>query len=104
MKHSTRLRLGVVFALLLGLGPVLWCWAGGTSGLKTQHYKGKVMPLAKALEKHGVKLDPDAGSAWMVLVTDEGKVYPLIKDDGGRMFFKDTRLLNRPMRITGRIL
>src|SRR6516164_3982459 len=33
-----------------------------------------------------------------------GKVVPLIKDGGARMFFKDKRLLNRPMRLTGRLL
>jgi hypothetical protein len=39
----------------------------------------------------------------LALVTDDAKIYPLIKDDGSRMFFKDARLLNRPMRLTGRL-
>ena len=39
----------------------------------------------------------------VALVTDDGKVYPLIKDTGSRMFFKDKTLLNRPMRLTGRL-
>jgi len=29
---------------------------------------------------------------------------PLVKDDGSRMFFKDKRLLDRPMRLTGRLV
>ena len=37
-------------------------------------------------------------------MTDDGKLYPLIEDDGARMFFKDASLLNRPMRLTGRFL
>ena len=39
--------------------------------------------------------------SWLALVTDEGKIYPLVKDAGSRMFFKDAKLLNRPMRLTG---
>ena len=38
------------------------------------------------------------------LKTEDGKIYPLIKDDGSRMFYKDAKLLNRPMRLTGRML
>jgi hypothetical protein len=63
---------------------------------------GKVVPLAGVLEKFGAKLDRDASPAWLALVTDDGKVYPLIKDDGSRRFFKDERLLNRSVRLTGR--
>jgi hypothetical protein len=37
-------------------------------------------------------------------VTDDGKVYPLVKDGGSRLFFKDPALLNRPMRLTARLL
>jgi hypothetical protein len=77
--------------------------AGDTAEqIKTDYYKGKVVPLTKAVEKFGVKLDADA--AWLVLLSEDGKIYPLLKDDGARMFFKDDRLLNRPMRLTGRLL
>ncbi|HLN31420.1 MAG TPA: hypothetical protein VK395_27005 [Gemmataceae bacterium] len=72
--------------------------------VKTEYYKGKVVSLADALEKFGSHLDPDAVPHWLALVADDGKTYPLIKDEGARMFFKDDRLLNRPMRLTGRIL
>src|SRR5438128_4549519 len=71
---------------------------------KDQDFKGKVVPLAGVLEKQGAKLDADAAPHWLALVTDDGKTYPLIKDDGARMFFKDERLLNRPMQLTGRIV
>src|SRR5437660_1416069 len=69
-----------------------------------QVFKGKVVPLDKLLAKQEIKLDPDAAAAWLAVQTDDGKVYPLVKDAGARMFFKDTRLLNRPMRITGRLV
>src|SRR5262249_53132260 len=72
--------------------------------LKTEYYKGKVVPLAGVMEKLGVKLDADAAPYWLALVSDGGKIYPLIKDDGSRMFFKDPRLLNRPVRLTGQLL
>ena len=35
--------------------------------------------------------------------TSKGKIYPLINDAGARMFAKDKRLLNRPMRLTARL-
>jgi hypothetical protein len=77
---------------------------GQAEKAKTQYYKGKVAPLAGVLEKFGAKLDADAAPSWLALVADDGTIYPLIKDDGARMFFKDMRLLNRPMRLTGRLL
>jgi hypothetical protein len=80
---------------------VLWAAADKP---KNQHYKGKVVPLAKLLEKQGAKLDADAAPHWLALVTDDGKTYPLVKDDGSRMFFKDPKVLDRPMRLTGRVL
>ena len=60
--------------------------------------------MAGLLEKAGAKLDADAAPLWLALETDDGKVYPLVKDDGSRMFFKDAKLLNRPMLLTGRLL
>jgi hypothetical protein len=70
---------------------------------KTIQLDGKVVPLAGVLEKFGSKLDAEASPHWLALVTDKGKVYPLIKDDGSRLFFADPKLQNRPMRITGRL-
>jgi hypothetical protein len=72
--------------------------------VKTDHFNGKVVPLAGIVEKFGSKLDSDAAPAWLALAADDGKIYPLIKDDGARMFFLDPRLLNRPMRLTGQLL
>ncbi|HJT77002.1 MAG TPA: hypothetical protein VJ739_07335, partial [Gemmataceae bacterium] len=92
----------VVAALLFGLVPSLP--AAGKTAPKTADYDGKVMPLAKVLEKQGVRMDADAGPTSLVLVADGGKVYPLVKDTGSRMFFKDDRLLNRRMHLTARLL
>jgi hypothetical protein len=96
------IRLAVAAAVLLALVPVLL--APPKDEPKLTQITGKVVPLKGVLEKFGAKLDADAAATWLALVTDDGKVYPIIKDDGGRMFFKDTRLLNRPMRLTGRLL
>jgi len=70
---------------------------------KSKDYTGKVVPLADLLGQFGVRLDREAAPQWLALVTDDGAVYPLIRDAGSRMFFKDARLLNRPMRLTGRL-
>jgi hypothetical protein len=70
---------------------------------KTIQLDGKIAPLAGILEKFGSRLDAEASPHWLALVTDEGKVYPLIKDDGSRLFFADPHLQNRSMRVTGRL-
>jgi hypothetical protein len=101
MRSHPKIRAGIGIALFLALLPWLVAPAAEPAS-KLETITGKVMPLKAALEKIGVKLDKDAGG--VALVTDDGHVYPLVKDDGGRMFFKDERLLNRPMRLTGRLV
>jgi hypothetical protein len=93
-------RLALCIALAFGFASLF----AGPSDTKYTDYKGKVVPLAKLLEKQKIKLDADAAPHLLALVTDDGKTYPLIKDDGARMFFKDEKLLNRPMQLTGRIV
>lgn len=71
---------------------------------KPREFSGKVVKLADALEKLDAKLDADAAPFWLALAADEGKLYPLLKDPGSRMFFQDANLLNRPVKIEGRLL
>jgi hypothetical protein len=78
--------------------------AAAAADQPTSVFNGKVVPLADLVAKLGSQLDADAAPVWLALVTDDGKVYPLIKDDGARMFFQDERLRGRPMRLTGRLL
>jgi hypothetical protein len=89
-------------ALLLALSPFVVA-AGEAKSPKTEDFSGKVVALAPLLEKFGARLDADAAPSWLALKADDGKVYPLIKDDGSRLFFLDKRLLDRPMRLTGRL-
>jgi hypothetical protein len=96
----SRLFPAAIAILMLSLATAR---AGGDAD-KTQYYMGKVVPVAGLVEKFGGKLDSDAASTSLALVADDGKVYTLVKDDGSRMFFLDKRLLNRPMRLTGRLL
>ncbi len=95
-------RWSLTLAALL----VLSAASGGAdpAGPKAQDIRGKVQPLASVLEKYGVKMDAEAAAQAMALVGDDGKVYPLLKDESSRMFFKDPALLNRPMQLTGRVL
>src|SRR5262249_53964449 len=93
-------RAGLLLALGFALLPLCGGWAGDKkSADKNEYYKGKVVPLAELLAKSNVKIDADAAPYLLVLQADDGKLYPLLKDDGSRMFFKDARLLNRPMRL-----
>ena len=103
MKPFTR-RLALLCMLAASLLPMLLARSGAQTPFKTHYYKGKVVPLAALLQKQGVKLDQDAAPSWLALVTDDGKIYPLVKDDGSRMYFKDARLQGRPMRLTGRLV
>lgn len=97
------IRRSLAAAVALALTPFLLAPAADPAG-KLESFTGKVVPLKTVLEKSGVKLDKDASATWLALVTDDGHVYPLIKDEGGRMFFKDERLLNRPMRLSGKLV
>ena len=98
-------RFGICLALVLGLSPLLISRAGdGAKAFKTQYYNGKVVDVASILAKQGVKLDVDAAPSWLALVTDDGTVYPLIKDEGTRMFFQDPVLRNKSVRLTGRLV
>lgn len=101
MHRLPMRRMTLTFAIAVLLSPF---FAADAEEKKPQYFTGKVAPLADLLAKAGIKLDADAAATWFALVTDDGKIYPLIKDDGARMFFKDTRLLNRPMRLTGQLL
>jgi hypothetical protein len=102
--NLARCRLGVVGAILLGCLPGLIGITAQPAAIANEQYNGKVVSMAGLLEKQGAKLDADAAAQWLALVTDNGKAYLIVKDDVTRMFFKDTSLQNRPMRLTGRLL
>ena len=100
MFAVTRRRVGLCLACAFALAPL----AGVAAAPKDEVFTGKVVPLADLVARTGSRLDADAAPYWLALVTDDGKVYPLVKDGGARLFFKDKALLNRPMRLTGRLL
>jgi hypothetical protein len=102
MNPLSLRRLGIAVAVIVGLSPLMSVSA--PQEVKTQFYTGKVVPLNAVLDKLGARIDDDAAPQWLALAGDDGKVYPLIKDAGSRMFYKDARLLNRPMRLTGRLI
>jgi hypothetical protein len=98
-------RLGLLLVFGAALLPLLGGWAqNGKGNDKNAFYTGKVTPLADILKKSGTKIDADAASLTLVLQADDGKLYPLLKDEGSRMFYKDAKLLNRPMRLTARLV
>ncbi|MCC6420500.1 MAG: hypothetical protein IT429_19865 [Gemmataceae bacterium] len=105
MTYLAHRRLALCAALALAVAVVtLGVRGSAQSPFKTAYFKGKVVPLAEVLEKAGVKTDRDAVASWMALAADDGKCYPLVKDDGARMFFADRKVLNRPVRLTGRLV
>src|SRR5262249_60653756 len=76
----------------------------GPPAAKADGFSGKVVGLADVVAKAGGRRDADAAPYWLALAADDGKVYPLVKDAGSRLFFKDPALLGRPVRLTGRLL
>jgi hypothetical protein len=96
-------RAGLHLALAFALLPILGGWASDKKTAdKNALFTGKVVLLAEVLAKQGIKIDPDQYA--LVLQADDGKTYSLVKDEGCRMFYKDVKLLNRPMRLTARIV
>ncbi len=103
--NSFKRRIGFVLAFAFALLPLAGTWAGaGKTADKNAYYTGNVVALADVLAKSGTKIDADAVPFLLVLQTDDGKLYPLIKDEGSRMFYKDAKLRNRPMRLTARMI
>jgi hypothetical protein len=104
MNACTWRRLGLCLACVVCLTPLLADAAPGAGTEKLHQFKGKVVPLADPAARAGTHLAPDAAPNGLALAGDDGKVYPLVKDSGSRLFFKDKALLNRPMRLTSRLL
>src|SRR5262245_26831202 len=69
---------------------------------ETKVLAGKVLPTAAALKAVGVTADKDA--AGVALVTADGAVYPLVKDEASRLLFLDPQVQNRPVRLSGRLI
>jgi hypothetical protein len=97
----SRRRLGLLVAFALALSPLCGSWASDKKAPdKNEYFTGKVVSLAELLKKENTQIDSDVPV--LVLQTEDGKLYPLLKDNGSRMFFKDAKLLNRPMRLLAR--
>lgn len=112
MQRLNSRRCGVIVAFILGYAPIVLSasFGGEKAGKNTpilagkkQRFEGRVVPLGDLLKTIGSRLDPAASPYWLALVTDDGKVYPLIPDDLSKMFFTDPAVRNRKMRLTGRL-
>ena len=90
------------FSCCAGLAALLI--QGQTGQPKLETLRGQVIPLAELLSKEKVELDKDAEPFWLALQTEDGKIYPLVKDVGSRMFYQDKTVLHRPMQVQGRIV
>ncbi len=69
-----------------------------------REFRGKVVLISSILQHEGAALDQDAAPLWVGIVGDDGKLIPLVKDAGSRMFFKDERLRDRPVVLRGRLV
>jgi hypothetical protein len=63
---------------------------------KTEVFTGKVVPLPVPKGGSGAKTD----ARNLALAADDGTSYQLVEDDASRMLFLDSRLRDRPVRLT----
>lgn len=61
--------------------------------------RGRVVALLPVLEKRfGAKIDDEMGPLYG-LVTDDGRIYPILRQERGRAFYLDERLRNQLMDL-----
>jgi hypothetical protein len=79
---------------------------GGAAGDETRApaevkelLRGQVVALAPGLEERfGTKIDEEMAVLYG-LVTDDGRVVPILREGRGRAFYQDDRLRNQPMDL-----
>lgn len=71
--------------------------------LQVETFRGQVVSLTERLKNHKIDVDPDVGPQ-LGLETEDGKVIPLVQDGGSVMFYRDKRLLNRPLQVQARLI
>jgi hypothetical protein len=60
---------------------------------------GKVVSLAEALKRYGIKNYPEESKGQVVLETEKGELLPIVSDWRGRAFYQDERLRERPVDL-----
>ncbi len=88
------LILGVLSGLVLATGSQ----SAEPEKPKATTFEGKVYPTSVALKKLGIFADNDSDG--LALVTDDGTLYTLVKDDESRILFLDAELRKRTFRLT----
>jgi hypothetical protein len=71
---------------------------------RNESIRGQVVWLADALKEHfGISTVPEVTESGLALVTDQGRIYPLVENVRGRAFRKDDRLRGTPTEILARV-
>lgn len=66
--------------------------------------RGKVVPYQDALKRlYGIKLAGDQAAKLLALETEDGRLEPIVPTDGGRFFYQDPAMLDRPVQIVARV-
>ncbi|MER3414771.1 MAG: hypothetical protein C4297_00960 [Gemmataceae bacterium] len=63
--------------------------------------RGRVLPLRDVAKLFDLDVEADALPHWLVLATDDGRYLAIVKDTGGRTFYRDPRLQQRPVQVEG---
>lgn len=70
---------------------------------RTETLSGKVVWLSEALKQHfNISTVPESAESSLVLMTQEGRMFPLVENLRGRAFRKDDRLRDKELELTVR--
>lgn len=60
---------------------------------------GRVLPMPEILALKKVKADSEPLEKQVALLGDDGRAWPILSDEGGRLFFLDKQMLHRRARL-----
>lgn len=60
---------------------------------------GQVMTMAEALKSKEIATDLPPFESQMALLTESGRIVPFLSDEGGRLFYLDTTMRGRKVRL-----
>lgn len=102
-------KLGGIAAVVVWLGAALACAADPVHAPPaeaphvTETMRGRVVWLAEALQRrYGIETDADAAEWNVAFETEQGRLWPIVKDARGRGFRLDDRLRNIDLEVLAR--
>lgn len=97
MKHS--ISLIICFVCFFGLAGPGYALDQSSPSDTEKTVVGRVLPLAEIIVIKKIKTDAEPLEKQVALLDDDGRVWPILSDEGGRVFFLDKQMLQRRTRL-----